>query len=301
MQSHSDAALVCDHVSFRYRSGALANVDISFSLRNGEIFCLLGPNGAGKTTLVRQITGLLIPSSGSIRVWGWDIRSHHAQAIREMGVIPQEVGLFGSLTVEQHLHYLAPLKGLARTHRDRAIADVATECALHSIYGSRVSQLSVGQRRRVLLAIALLGDPRMLVLDEPTVGMDPVSRRALWATLEKQRAMGKTIVLTTHYLDEAERLSDRIAVIDKGTIQALATLPELLQQFGRAIKVSVFDPASNRLISQNFFATKDEAHRYIAQGNYTSFSMGNVTLEDVYLSRFDKTLNDEKEPASVCA
>ena len=202
---------------------------LDLEVRRGECFGLLGPNGAGKTTTIEILEGLLEPTSGTVEVLGrrWD---READALRaRIGVALQETRLFDRLTVEETLR-------LFRTfYADGTALDVEALLADMQLGEKRrawVMKLSGGQRQRLAVALGLIGDPELLFLDEPTTGLDPQSRRALWDTIASLRDRGKTVVLTTHYMDEAERLCDRVAIVDHGKRIALGTPSELIDQLG---------------------------------------------------------------------
>ena len=238
-------ALDCRGVSFRYGE-RWANQEVDLRVARGEIFCLLGPNGAGKTTLLKQITGQLRPTRGRIMVLGVDVAHRPQEAKRKLGILPQDAGLFEALTVEEHLRHFAALKGLPRSTRAAELETLSVECALAGLMRRRVFQLSVGEKRRLLVALALLGDPPVLVMDEPTVGLDPVVRRAVWQLLDRQRARNRAILLTTHYLDEAEQLADRVAFVEAGRIARCGSLEELYRALGKTIKVIEVDGDTGR-------------------------------------------------------
>jgi ABC-2 type transport system ATP-binding protein len=202
---------------------------LDLEVRRGECFGLLGPNGAGKTTTIEILEGLLEPTAGTVEVLGrrWD---READALRaRIGVALQDTRLFDRLTVEETLR-------LFRTfYADASALDVEALLADMQLGEKRrawVMKLSGGQRQRLAVALGLIGDPELLFLDEPTTGLDPQSRRALWDTIASLRDRGKTVVLTTHYMDEAERLCDRVAIVDHGKRIALGTPSELIDQLG---------------------------------------------------------------------
>jgi len=206
---------------------AVAGLDLE--VRRGECFGLLGPNGAGKTTTVEIMEGLTAPTAGLVEVLGlrWDRDGEQLRA--RIGVTLQETKLFEKLTVEETLR-------LFRTFYDRRRArDVETvlrELQLVEKRRAWVQKLSGGQRQRLAVALGVMGDPDILFLDEPTTGLDPQSRRALWDTISALRARGKTVVLTTHYMDEAEFLCDRVAVVDHGKLIALGSPAQLIDDIG---------------------------------------------------------------------
>ena len=215
----------------QYRSGrgakaqvVRANAGISLEVRRGEVFGLLGPNGAGKSTLVRQLTGLLRPDSGSIRILGHDIVRHPEYASRLLAYLGQESTALDELTVSLAVETTARLRGLghaqARAARDAALAELSLEPLADRVLG----KLSGGQRRLACFATVLVGERPLLVLDEPTTGMDPVARRAVWAAVERRRAeRGTTVLLVTHNVIEAETVLDRVAVVDEGRVIACDT------------------------------------------------------------------------------
>ena len=201
-----------------------ANDGIDLDVRRGELFGILGPNGAGKTTLVRQLTGLLRPDSGSIDLLGHDLVRHPDRAARLIGYLGQESTALDELTVSLAAETTGRLRGLdaaaARAARDGVLA----ELELGPIAGRPLKRLSGGQRRLACLATALVGERPVLVLDEPTTGMDPVARRAVWAAIDRRRTEhGVTVLLVTHNVIEAETVLDRVAVLDHGRVIACDT------------------------------------------------------------------------------
>jgi ABC-2 type transport system ATP-binding protein len=214
------------HKSF----GDVRAVDgLDLEVRAGECFGLLGPNGAGKTTTVEICEGITEPDAGEVSLLGmrWD---RDARMLRErIGISLQETQLAEKLTVEETVRLFASFY-----RRPRALAAVIGAVQLDEKRRARVGTLSGGQKQRLAVACALVGDPELLFLDEPTTGLDPQSRRQLWELVEHFRAAGRTVVLTTHYMDEAERLCDRIAIVDHGRVIALGTPRELIASIGAA-------------------------------------------------------------------
>ena len=211
------AAVVVENVTKQY--GPLtALAGVSLRIEQGEVFCLLGPNGAGKTTLVEILEGHRRRSGGDVRVLGFD-PAHGGRAFRDrIGIVLQQGGLDDELTVEETVAYYRSLYA-----RPRWGEDVIALVGLQQKARSRVKTLSGGQRRRLELALGIVGEPDLLFLDEPTTGFDPSARRQAWDLVRALRAGGKTILLTTHYMDEAQALADRIAVIARGRIVAEGT------------------------------------------------------------------------------
>ncbi|HEY2434912.1 MAG TPA: ATP-binding cassette domain-containing protein [Vicinamibacterales bacterium] len=212
------------------RFGAFTAVNgISFTVEDGEIFGLLGPNGAGKSTLIRMMTTLLPPTEGTAIVNGADVRQDPDGVRRSIGVIPQAMTSDLELSVEENLLIFAKLYGVPRARRERLISDLLHAVQLTEWREAPVKNLSGGMRRRVEIARGLVHEPRIFFLDEPTTGLDPVSRVAVWEMLRKIKAeRDLTVLLTTHYMDEADKLCDRIAIVDHGELKALDS-PERLK------------------------------------------------------------------------
>jgi ABC-2 type transport system ATP-binding protein len=198
---------------------------IDFQLRSGEVFGLLGPNGAGKTTTVEILVGYRRRDAGEVRVLGADPERAPRTWRGRIGVVPQSGELFPNLSVLEHLELFA-----GYYEDPRPAQDVLALVGLEEKAGAKSRTLSGGQRRRLDLGVALVGDPELLFLDEPTTGFDPSARRAAWDTIRSLRSLGKTILLTTHYIEEAHRLADRVAVLRRGEIVASGTPAELIGQ-----------------------------------------------------------------------
>ncbi|HEX5180379.1 MAG TPA: ATP-binding cassette domain-containing protein [Gemmatimonadaceae bacterium] len=205
------------------RFGDFTAVDgISFAVEDGETFGLLGPNGAGKSTLIRMLTTLLLPTSGTALVAGYDIVKEADSVRRAIGVIPQALTSDLDLTAQENLLIFAKLYGVPRERRKALIADLLAAVELSQWADKPVKNLSGGMRRRVEIARGLVHEPRILFLDEPTTGLDPVSRTSVWEMLRAIKADRRlTVLLTTHYMDEADKLCDRIAIVDHGNLMAL--------------------------------------------------------------------------------
>src|SRR5580698_7346408 len=194
--------------------------NISFRVDRGETIGLLGPNGAGKTTTVSIIAGLLSADSGEVLIEGKQVQSDTDPVKRKIGLVPQDMALYDQLTAHDNLTFFAALYSLAGAKAKHAIDDVLNLVALSDRAGHKVGTFSGGMKRRLNLAAALLHDPQILLLDEPTVGVDPQSRNAIFENLEALKKRGKTLLYTTHYMEEAERLCDRVVIIDHGKVIA---------------------------------------------------------------------------------
>jgi ABC-2 type transport system ATP-binding protein len=220
-------AILCRGLRKTYEGKVEAVRGLDLEVRSGEFFGLLGPNGAGKTTTIEILEGLLEPTSGEVKVLGEPWRGRQMRLRQRIGISLQETRLSEKLTVLETLRLFRSFywKGI---EPEEAVARVDLEEKSRS----QVGKLSGGQKQRLAVACALVGDPDLLFLDEPTTGLDPQSRRALWDVLRDFRARGRTILLTTHYMDEAERLCDRIAIVDEGRVIALGTPSELIAGVG---------------------------------------------------------------------
>jgi ABC-2 type transport system ATP-binding protein len=254
---------------------------IDFELRSGEVFGLLGPNGAGKTTTVEILVGYRRRDAGEVRVLGADPERAPRTWRGRFGVVPQSGELFPNLSVLEHLELFA-----GYYDDPRPAQDVLALVGLEEKAGAKSRTLSGGQRRRLDLGVALVGDPELLFLDEPTTGFDPSARRAAWDTIRSLRSLGKTILLTTHYIEEAHRLADRVAVLRRGEIVASGTPAELIAQApstviryrrdGEEVVVETEEPVrvlhelTSRALRDGFDLQGLEVHR--------------PSLEEVYLS-----------------
>ena len=226
-----DAILSIGNLSKVYPGGLKALDDVSLDIRKGEIFGLLGPNGAGKTTLIGAVCGMVRPTSGSIHAFGHDLSRNWRGVRRRIGLVPQELGFDMFDTVERQVAYS---RGLFGAPPDRArIEEVLRSLSLWDKRGEQIRKLSGGMKRRVLIAKALAHDPDLLFLDEPTAGVDVELRRDMWRQIDRLRAQGVTIILTTHYLEEAEEMADRIGVIDKGRLLLVDEKDAMMRRLGR--------------------------------------------------------------------
>lgn len=209
------------------RFGAFTAVDhINLRVRVGENFGLLGPNGAGKTTTIRMITGVIKPTEGSVRVFGIDVVRERDKAIRKIGYMPQRFSLYEDLTVEENLMLYGSLQGLRGQHLRERVNELMDRFYLREIRGRMAGRLSGGMKQRLSLAVALVHDPDLLILDEPTAGVDPPLRRRFWEHFKELNKEGKTILITTHYMDEAENC-DRLALMGGGRVIAEGTPQEI--------------------------------------------------------------------------
>jgi ABC-2 type transport system ATP-binding protein len=232
------AFLEVREVSKRYGS-AVALDRVSFDVQEGEVFGLLGPNGAGKTTLLSIVSCLLEPSSGEVRLLGRPVVPSDREVRRLIGVVPQELALYGELTARENLSFFGELYGVHGAELRGRVAHILAAIGLEDKADDRVRTFSGGMKRRLNLGIALVHRPRLLLLDEPTVGVDPQSRNHIFEEVRRLNSEGMTIVYTSHYMEEVQALCSRIGIMDRGKLAACDTLPRLLQTLRGAIRFRV--------------------------------------------------------------
>jgi ABC-2 type transport system ATP-binding protein len=297
---------------------------ISFSVDAGEIFGLLGPNGAGKSTLIRMLVTLLTPTAGTALVNGYDIVKQSDGVRRAIGVIPQAMTSDLELSVEENLIIFAKLYGVPKLKRERLIDELLAAVELTQWRKAQVKNLSGGMRRRVEIARGLVHEPRIFFLDEPTTGLDPVSRVAVWEMLAKiKRERDLTILITTHYMDEADKLCDRIAIVDHGDLKALDSPLKLKMSIpGRntlEVSFSAVPPGWQqvlealpdvesvtgedhvfRIATRNGPATTMKVMEAAAGAGLTvaSLSVQSTTLDDVFVHYAGRALRDALQEAN---
>lgn len=255
---------------------AVAGLDLE--IKDGEIFALLGPNGAGKTTTIRMLTMLTKPTSGTALINGYDVTRDLDKVKKEIGVVPQHMNLDQELTAWENLELHGRLHKIPAAERRKRIEELLHYVELEERARELVSRFSGGMKRRLMIARALMHKPRVLFLDEPTVGLDPQTRRRIWDLIRRMNSEGMTVLLTTHYIEEAEVLCHRVGIMDKGRLIALGTPGELKQKVGEVV-VEYF---GGRDTGYKFFPTRQHALAY------ASLLKGNVliresNLEDVFV------------------
>ncbi len=228
--------------------------DISFAVKEGEIFSFLGPNGAGKTTTINIAATALEPTAGTARIFGHDVVKEKGEARKRIGICPQENVFYEALTIEENLLFYGRMYRKSRNELASVARDLINKVGLHEKRNALASKLSGGMKRRLNLIIGLVNDPDLIFLDEPTAGLDPQTRRLVWEYIKELKARGKTILLTTHYMDEADELSDHVAIIDNGKIIALDTPFTLKQRH-----------SSGDIIELKFKDSENEAERTIKE------------------------------------
>ena len=258
--------------------GSIRAVDsVTFEVKRGEIFGLLGPNGAGKTTTIKILTTLTRPSSGKAFIMGIDVGEHPELVKPHMGVVPQENNLDRELTAYENML----IYGMLHNVKDlpSKIEDRLKMVDLWERRDEPVERLSGGMQRRLLIARALLPEPPILFLDEPTVGLDPQLRREIWDTIRRIKVQGRTILLTTHYIEEAEILCDRVGILSRGRLIALDTPENLKAMVGEYV---VEFPREDGSIEWVICKDREEAHR-VAMGMNNSVTIRKSNLEDVFI------------------
>ncbi|MEA2387446.1 MAG: lipooligosaccharide transport system ATP-binding protein [Thermoleophilaceae bacterium] len=230
------------------RYGALTAVrGIDFEVRPGECFGFLGPNGAGKTSTMKAIYGLAKVDGGELHVLGLDARTKRREIKARIGVVPQEQNLDGELSVRENLVMQATYHGI---RADGRIDELLRAALLEKRADSKPQELSGGMKRRLLIARALVNDPEVVVLDEPTTGLDPQARLAVWNLLEDLKGRGVTLIVTTHYMEEADRICDRLVIMDRGEIVAAGTPAELRERYGQPTLEGVFLAVAGRSLRE---------------------------------------------------
>jgi ABC-2 type transport system ATP-binding protein len=298
---------------------------ISFQVPSGEIFGLLGPNGAGKSTLIRMLTTLLPPSEGTALINGFDVAKQADDVRQVIGVIPQAMTSDLELSVEENLLIYAKLYGVPRARRTRLINELLESVELTQWRDKQVRNLSGGMRRRVEIARGLVHEPKVFFLDEPTTGLDPVSRVHVWEMLQRIKAeRDLTVLITTHYMDEADKLCDRIAIVDHGTLMALDSPMKLKASVpGRnVLEVAFSSPPSDwaetlRLLPDVEDVTRHDYVFRLATGNgpattmamlqtaaersvsVESLAVQSTTLDDVFVHYTGRALRDTLQAASA--
>ncbi len=211
--------------------------DVGFTISQGETYGLLGPNGAGKTTTISMIAGILEPDAGSITVCGEDVGTRRTAAKAEIGFVPQDLAIYPDLTARENLRFFGHLYDMKGAELNSRVDQILEVIGLSDRAGDRADEYSGGMKRRLNIGIGLLHEPRLLILDEPTVGVDPQSRNAILESVANLSDEGIGVLYTTHYMEEAERLCDRVAIIDTGTIQAEGTRRELVEMIGERDRI----------------------------------------------------------------
>ncbi len=272
----------------RYGSRFAVN-GLSFELNAGEVYGLLGPNGAGKTTTISCIVGLLEPDAGSVTIE--NLGSPTTPSVRaRIGIAPQSLALYDDLSAAENLSLFASLYGVTGAARTIRVRELLNFTHLVDRAHSRVSTFSGGMKRRLNLAVALIHDPPLLLLDEPTVGVDPQSRNAIFDAILALKERGKTVIYTTHYMEEAQRLCDRVGVIDKGKLLAEGTVRNLIDSHGGHSVMTVQRAEGEERIDTD--RPVDKLPELLAKGDVLGVHIERPSLETVFLTLTGRSLRD---------
>ena len=281
------AAVSLQNVYKTYNQVPVVN-NLSFTIESGEMFGLLGPNGAGKSTTIRMLTTLTRPSSGQIEIAGYDVVRHPLQVKQNMGVVLQQISVDADLTVWENMELHGRLHHIPKSQRQPRIKQWLEYVELADRRDVIVKTLSGGMKRRLQIARALLHEPKVLFLDEPTVGLDPQTRRRLWEIIRDLNKQGMTMLLTTHYMDEVEFLCDRIGIMDAGQLIELGTLQQLKAQHGEGL---VMKHVEDRF-EYKFFPTLVEANAYLdGLPDKTGIMVRPSNLEDIFVELTGRQLD----------
>ena len=257
---------------------------LNLTIETGEFFGLLGPNGAGKTTTISMISTVLLPVSGEILVDGKPLDRKASEIKRKISVITQEYSMRMDMTCDEVMEYQGRLYYMPIKEIRQKTDELLEFVGLSKFRKRRVRNLSGGMKRRLMICRALMTDPEIILLDEPTAGMDAIARRQTWGLLKELHARGITILLTTHYMEEAEALCDRVALIDSGRLSTIDTPQHLIEELGKF----AVDQTKDGKIESRYFTDRQEAIDYLS--GLEDADMRNTTLEDVFLTRIGRTL-----------
>ena len=248
----STSALVVNNITkaFKKEKGETFTAlnEVSLTIEEGKIYGLLGPNGAGKSTLINIISGSLAPTSGRIELFGKDVAHESIAAKSILGVVPQEVVVEAAFTVKEVLYYFSGMYGVPAQEREKRIKDILEDLSLTDKMNEKARSLSGGMKRRLMIAKALLHHPKLVILDEPTAGVDVALRQKIWDLVRRLNQEGTTILFTTHYLEEAEQLCEEITVINRGAVVKQGNLAAIQKEFSKsAIHFELFKPTDRHL------------------------------------------------------
>jgi ABC-2 type transport system ATP-binding protein len=292
--------IVTEELSKTYKGSRLSALDkVSLRVEPRQIFTLLGRNGAGKTTFVRICATQLMPSSGTVNILGYDVITE-ANRIRSLiSIVPQEARPLRALTPWDHIYNWLQIRGEDRIQAKTKTEAILQDLELYNAKDSPAMNLSGGMKQKILVAMAMATDAQLLFLDEPTIGLDPVSRRQVWSAIKKWKIQGKSIFLTTHYMDEAEMLSDRIAIIDQGRLLATGSMEDLRKIIPQKVRIdiakenvdydmlrpfgSVIDTGANTIRVFAFEKAAKELSEFALRRNI-AFTISPVTLDDIFVS-----------------
>lgn len=289
-------AIIVEGLGKKYPGGTVALVDINFKVAKGSIFCLLGRNGAGKTTLLRILATQLRLTTGKAEVLGFDV-NRDMQSIRtKIAVVPQEARPFMMLSAWDHIYYMCKIRGMTGPDAKAKTKSILEELELWEPRDKLTADLSGGLRQRVIIGIALVPDAELVFLDEPSIGLDPIGRRVIWNIIRRMTKTGKTIVLTTHYMDEADALADKLIIIDKGKNMFLGSVSEAKSTIGTETKVILETPGGTTKEREIFSPKTDQEmieaiQRGIKNGKHVTFKP--PTLEEAFIHYAGGSIEEE--------
>ena len=260
--------------------------NLNLNIKTGEFFGLLGPNGAGKSTTIGMMSTLLLPSTGKILIDGEELNRKNSRLKRKISVVTQEYSMRQDMTIDEVMEYQGRLYYMPRKVIKEKSAELLEFCGLRQYRKRTVRKLSGGMKRKLMVCRALLTDPEILLLDEPTAGMDALARRQMWNLLKRLNQNNFTILLTTHYMEEAEALCDRVALMDKGRIDEIDTPEAMIKKLGKY----AVDLTGSDNLNSSYFKTKEDAIKYISGINHDA-GLRNTTLEDVFLTKIGTHLS----------
>lgn len=292
------------------RSVSFAIKDISLEIEPGRIFTLLGRNGAGKTTFVRICATQLLPTSGTIKIFDHDLINDTEKIRDYISIVPQEGRPLRALTPWDHVYYWLRIRGINKNESSTRTTKVLQEFELYDVRNRLAMYLSGGMKQKILVAMAMATDSKLLFLDEPTIGLDPVSRRQVWKAIKEKKESGTTILLTTHYMDEAEQLSDDIVIIDKGVIISQGTLSDIRKNIRENIKIEISKSAVDSEVLKSYGTVIDSGTEILKLFTFESniqelsaiaikknffFKVSPITLDDVFVSLLGTEANSPDE------
>lgn len=286
-----DAAVSLQNVYKVYNKAPVVN-DLSLTIAPGEIFGLLGPNGAGKSTTIRMLTTLTRPSQGQVQVAGYDVVRQPLQVKQQIGVVLQQLSVDSDLTVWENMEFHGRLHHIPNPQRQEKIEQWLEYVELADRQQDLAKTLSGGMKRRLQIARALLHEPKILFLDEPTVGLDPQTRRRLWEIMLDLNQRGMTMLLTTHYMEEVEYLCERIGILDGGKLIELGTLAELRRKYGEGLVMRQEGNAKQQGWQYLFFPDLEQANQYFdRQPDKTGMMVRPSNLEDIFVELTGRSLD----------
>src|SRR6266540_1963252 len=288
-----------ENLSKTYKKAAnMALSNITLKVEDGKIFTLLGRNGAGKTTLVRICATQLLPSSGSAQVLGFDIISEPDKIRNRITVVPQEGRPLRALTPWDHVYNWLRLHGLDKNEARKRSEQILLDFDLYTVRNIAAMNLSGGMKQKILVAMSMATDADLLFLDEPTIGLDPISRRQVWKSIKKRKDEWKTVLLTTHYMDEAESLSDEIAIIDKGAVVETGTVRSLKEKIPQNVRMDISKDGADVELIKTFGSVIDTGSNFLRVFTYQTniqelshlaikmnlfYTVSPITLDDVFV------------------